>query len=88
MTENISVGGAFLVVDESLCQVGDRVSLEISFPAEGGAEPTRARIRGVVVHAVPPLGVGVAFQLDDDGESKALLSRFVARLEAAERALS
>lgn len=86
-TENISLGGAFLVIDESLCAVGDEVTLGISLPSDDGEEPVRAQIRGVIVHAVPPLGVGVEFNFDEDVAGEELLRRFVKRLQSLESAL-
>ena len=60
VSENLSIGGVFLVTDADPANVGDQVSLAVSVPGSEGVDEETALL-GTVVHSVPPLGLGVKF---------------------------
>lgn len=85
-SENLSLGGVFLVADDDPAKVGDDVTLAISVPGDDAAPKENAdstAFVGTVVHAVPPLGFGVRFDWDkSSGEAKARLESFLTRLSS------
>ncbi len=81
VSENLSLGGVFLVADNDPAQVGDEVSLAISVPGSSQEDGQETALLGTVVHAVPPLGLGVSFDWKRSSpEAKERLESFLARL--------
>lgn len=84
-SENLSLGGVFLVAANDPAKVGDDVTLAITVPGsvEGAANPesNATAFVGKVVHAVPPLGFGVRFDWEkSSSEAKQRLESFLNRL--------
>ena len=86
-SENISLGGLFLVCVEPPCQQGEHVVVHVRLPApEPGGEPEELDVPCEVMHVVPPLGMGMRFELKDD-ETRGRLSQYLDRLSQVQAEL-
>ncbi len=71
--ENLSLGGLFIATDDPPCASGDKVTVSIKLPAASvDEEPATLSIPSEVMHVVPPLGMGIRFEIGDEATRSAL----------------
>ncbi len=78
-SENVSLGGIFLVTHGEPLPLHETVQLELVLPSVNNGRDKRISIAGVVLYQVPGKGAGVEFSwwTDDERERRAELARYL-----------
>lgn len=81
-SDNVSLGGIFLVTQGEPLPLNETVQLEMVLPGVNNGRDKRISLDGVVLYQVPGKGAGVEFLwwTDDERERRAELARYLTDL--------
>ena len=81
-SENVSLGGIFLVTDGEPLPLGETVQLDVVLPGVNHGRDKRISLDGVVLYLVPGKGAGVEFMwwTEEEKERREQLSAYLSEL--------